>query len=176
MRIQWVLIGITFCDILNPLLVIKSSITPQSLTKSFEDYTVFDLNDISDTFIDNVSENPLVIIDLTLDPKAFVILDLISFSFQAPYLTLTRTHDIDFAALRFYALPSVLVEATSLVKMIEFLGWKNFTVFLSCNEENFQILNFIFKSFSPHQIRICTYTPSISYNELDQHVPDRRWI
>ena len=170
MRIIWIVTGFALSSFLDSLLVIKSSRTPKILVQSFKDNLILDLNYLSYDFIDRFKENPSIIVDLTFDPRAFLILDFISSSMQIPYLTLTRSFDRNFSPLRFYAFPSVLDEAKNLLKMIKYMEWTNFTIFLSSSQESLQISDFIFRVYSPHQVRICTYDSDISYNELDNLV------
>ena len=169
-RLLLITIGIAVGAFSDHYLVIISSRTPTILKESFQNFLTLDLNQLDNALIESLTEDPLIILDLTFDQSAFFMLDLIAFNIDVPYLTLTRPYDRNFSPLRFYALPSLIDEAGSLVKMIQYLKWKNFTIFLLSTQQNLQILDFILKSFSPHQIKVCAYTSEATYNELDNLV------
>ena len=151
----------------NPnFILIYSSETENSLVQTLENnfdiHSKFNIQDENYSNVGKYLENVTdpVLLDLTENSEFFPLLDEISKTYGAVYLTLTQNDKIEISEFRFCLKGSLEKEKNSLIEVISYLSWQKFSIFFNSDLSGISLAGLI-KSEMNEKVN---YFVSLSYD------------
>ena len=156
--------------LLFSVLLTFSSETPHYLLSQFSDYTLqykitpeshpSDLLKLSE-------ESEVLIVDISSHPFYFSFLDSAAELLDTVYLTATPTNELSTSKYRYFAHLSSIYEAESLLNLISFLDWENFTILSSFKNLDFILASYIKLKKPQVQINAFYYDQNLTESQAD---------